>query len=469
MAPYWPPPPGLQSLGLYPVGNGSLCRRLATHAALPAFLGLAADRTTAPEKYSFPGAQILPSPPGEGFPPPLSKLVTRFRNRCPEGTRLFDAIVVGAGPVGCHVATGLAKQGYAVLVVEEHPQVGLPARCTGLIGEQAFAKFALPEEAVQRPVHSLAVYGPHGACLRFGGANLLARVVDRPRLDAILADRAKAAGAQFLLGRRVVDATVEAQRVVVVLEGEDEGLSARSLVIATGARTNLPEKLGLGRLPGYLFGAQMEIALAGVEEVEVYLGRELSPGSFAWVVPTTAGRARVGLTAYNYPRERLQLFLADGRLKGRLGGPLPEPTVAPIPLGTLRTTLRERVVVVGEAAGQVKTTTGGGVYFGLLAAEAAVEVLGEGLAGDKLSADFLKAYELKWRELLGREIEYGLRLRRLAAKLDDAALAFFLNLANQDGLKGLVRRLAHFDWHASLIAALLDGPLHRTREAPAAP
>lgn len=381
---------------------------------------------------------------------------------------MLDAIIVGAGPVGCYIAEGLARQGYEILVVEEHDQVGLPARCTGLIGEQAFTRFNLPGEAVQRAVSSITVYGPHGTRLRYAAGGTLARVVDRPRLDAALAGRAEEAGARFLLGRHVVDAVVEAGQIAVTLEGRGERLAARSLVIATGARSNLTDKLGMGRLPGYLFGAQIETAVEGIEDVEVYLGRDLSPGSFGWAVPAGEGRARIGLTAYNYPRERLRLLLQDGRLKRRLRGPQPEPTVAPIPLGTLRTTVRERVLVVGEAAGQVKTTTGGGVYFGLLAAETAVEVLGQALARDDLTREFLAAYEVRWRELLGREIEYGLRLRRLAARLDDGTLAFFLNLANRDGIKGLVGRLAHFDWHASLIAAILEGPLRRAGELPAA-
>lgn len=378
---------------------------------------------------------------------------------------LLDAIIVGAGPVGCHVAAGLAGRGHQVLVIEEHDQIGLPARCTGLIGEQAFARFDLPGAATQRIVKSIRIYGPDGTWFHHRSERPLARVVSRPQLDAALAARAAAAGAGFLLGRKVLGAQIEPKAVALTLAGSEHPLRARSLVIATGARGNLTEQLGLGRLCGYLFGVQVETEVREVEEVEVYLGRELSPGSFAWVVPTIPGRARIGLSAYGHPRERLALFLRDRRLQLRLVGPIPPPTVAPIPLGTLPTTVADRVLVVGEAAGQVKTTTGGGVYYGLLAAEIAAEVLGQALAAGDLGRASLARYEATWRQLLGREIEYGLRLRRLARRLDDATLAFFLNLANRDGIKYLVGRLASFDWHASLVSALLEGPLRRSAVA----
>jgi geranylgeranyl reductase family protein len=379
---------------------------------------------------------------------------------------LLDAAVVGAGPVGSWVAAGLAQAGYEVMLIEEHPQPGLPARCTGIIGEQAFEEFDLPEEVTLRRLFSCRVYGPGESGLRWTAERPLARVTDRPRLDALLAERARRLGAHLLLGRRVKAAVVEPEAVKIELTEPAETLAARVLVLATGARSPLPERLGLGRLPGLVFGAQVEAEIENAEEVEVYLGRDLVPGSFAWVVPTQATKARLGLTAYSYPREHLRRFLDHPRIRPRLKGLTSEAVVAPIPLGPLPRTAGDRVLVVGEAAGQVKTTTGGGVYYGLLAARIAVAVLTRALKENRLGRETLAAYEMQWRRLLERELEYGLRLRRLARRLDDRALAGFLRLAQHDGLRVLLRSLARFDWHASLIAALLDGPLHRAAEQP---
>ncbi|MBC7335892.1 MAG: NAD(P)/FAD-dependent oxidoreductase, partial [Clostridia bacterium] len=102
-------------------------------------------------------------------------------------------------------------------------------------------------------------------------------------------------------------------------------------------------------------------------EVEVYIGHEITPGSFGWLVPTVDGRARVGLTAYDRPLDRLARLLDHPRLCGRNCRLIGRPVVAPLPLGVLPRTVADRILVVGEAAGHVKATTGGGVYYGLLA------------------------------------------------------------------------------------------------------
>ncbi|MEW5762526.1 MAG: NAD(P)/FAD-dependent oxidoreductase [Bacillota bacterium] len=376
---------------------------------------------------------------------------------------LFDTVVVGGGPAGCYTAEGLARRGYRVLVIEEHPEIGLPARCTGLIGEEAFRRFDLPAAATQRVVSTITAYGPRGTTVRYAAGRPLARVVDRPRFDALLAARARERGALFRLGARVTAIRTSPAACTVRLEN-GERITARAVILATGARSPLPGQLGLGRLPQFVFGAQVEVAVDGVEEIEVYLGRSLVPGSFAWMVPTVPGCARVGLTAYDHPADRLAAFLDDPRIRARLAAAPPPPTVAPIPLGTLPQTAAGRVLVVGEAAGQVKTSTGGGVYFGLLGAEIAVDVLSGALADDDLSGTRLAAYDARWRALLGPEIRLGLRLRRWARRLDDRAIAFFLDLAGRDGVLETVRRLGTFDWHAPVIRKLFAG---RDRSAPA--
>lgn len=367
---------------------------------------------------------------------------------------MYDVAVAGGGPAGCYLALCLARRGRRVFVAEEHRRIGLPARCTGLIGEEAFARFDLPQEATERPVAAVNVYGPRGTAVRYAAPEPFARVVNRPRFDAALAERARAAGAEFALGQRVtaVETGPDGCRLALSSGGF---VRAKCAVLATGGRSLLPAALGLGRLPGFIFGAQVETAAEGVEEVEVYVGRDLCPGSFAWVVPAAPGRARIGLTAYDRPAERLAAFLADARIKKRLPAGAPRPTVAPLPLGPLPATAADRLLAVGEAAGQIKTTTGGGVYYGLLGAEIAAAVLDEALQEGDLGKKRLGAYERRWRAALGKEIGAGLALRKWAARLDDGAIAFFLDLAARNGIMEAARRPGTFDWHAPVIKKIL--------------
>jgi geranylgeranyl reductase family protein len=375
--------------------------------------------------------------------------------------RLLDAVIVGGGPVGCFVAAGLARAGLQVTLFEEHAQIGYPSRCTGLIGEEAFRRFFLPEEATLRRVRSAVVYGPNGTELRYDSGDDLARVVDRPLLDAGLAAAAAHAGARVVTGVRVEDVAVRSTHAEVITSRGD-AIPARSVVVATGLLCRLPRRLGFPEIPSHIYGVQVEAEVEAAE-VEVYVGHEITPGSFGWVVPTVDGRARVGLTGYDRPLDRLARLLDHPRIRGRNCRPTGRPVVAPLPLGVLPRTVADRILVVGEAAGQVKTTTGGGVYYGLLAADIAVDVLTRALAEDNLSAESLAEYDRRWRSLLGREIEVGVRVRQVARRVDDATLAFLIDLANRDGIKRAIQAHRLFDWHAPLLSALLDGPLSLLR------
>jgi flavin-dependent dehydrogenase len=119
------------------------------------------------------------------------------------------------------------------------------------------------------------------------------------------------------------------------------------------------------------------------------------------------------------------------------------------------------VLSVGDAAGQVKMTTGGGVYYGLLAARLASEVLAEELARGRLGARHLARYEKLWQELLGPEQRAGQLLRRLASSVSDETLDGIFRAAERRGLSQYLLDLVDFDWHArpgvGLVLAMLAG------------
>jgi len=365
---------------------------------------------------------------------------------------IYDVIVIGGGPVGCFAARLLAEKGFRALVVEEHEKIGLPARCTGLIGDEAFRRFSLPEEAVERSITSLYAFGPLETSVHYAADRVLARVVNRPRFDALLADSARRCGAQITTGSKVSAVSASPNGCAIVIEG-GKAFRSRSAIIASGGRSNLTAKLGLGHLKRFVWGAQAEVSFADAEEVEVYVGRAISPGSFAWVVPASPGRARVGLLSYDRPRERFFSFLEDPRIEPRLRE-APMPVISSIPMGSLSRTVSNGVIVVGEAAGQVKTTTGGGVYFGLLCASIVVDVLTKALEENDMSSERLSAYDERWRALLSKEIEAGLRLRQFARYLGDEAIASLMNLAFNDEVMGRSAPFFSFDWHAQIISRL---------------
>jgi flavin-dependent dehydrogenase len=128
-----------------------------------------------------------------------------------------------------------------------------------------------------------------------------------------------------------------------------------------------------------------------------------------------------------------------------------------IPLKPLRHTCSHRVIVVGDAAGQVKPTTGGGIYYGLLCADIAVDVLDRTMAGKDFSAKALSEYEKQWKKLLGRELRIGRWARRAFERLSDRRMERLFHMVQDSRATESLLNAPDFsfDWHSRLILRAL--------------
>ena len=170
-------------------------------------------------------------------------------------------------------------------------------------------------------------------------------------------------------------------------------------------------------------------------------------------------RARIGLMSETRSADRFRTFL--GALARRAGvdpGAIPAPRYKMLPLGPVSRSYGDRVVAVGDAAGLVKPTTGGGIYYGMLSGTLAAEVGSDALRRDRLDASGLRHYETRWRRRLGQEIRVGLAFRRIAARLSDESIDELIELARVDGVAPLLQETASFNWHRKAAIALLGHP-----------
>ena len=369
----------------------------------------------------------------------------------------YDVLVVGAGPAGLTAAQRLSEQGWSVAVLEEHAQIGNPVNCSGVLGVEAFDRFRLPSELIRHTLSSLEFISPRGLRWEFEMPRALAHVVVRGELDRHLGDRALNAGATVLLGHRVTAVNLVTGGVEVTVSAREPALEralvSRAVVVATGAGMPLLNKLGFNDVPSRLLGVQTELPLPA-RQVEVYFGQKWAPEGFAWVVPLGDGRAKVGLLCRRDGPRTLRNFLARADLVERADGPPGPIQCSVLPLGFLKQSFGDRILVVGEAAGHIKTTTCGGIYYGMLTAELAAELLDSSLAEDRLDAAALSAYERRWRDLLQDEIETGLKLRRSFKIMSDWGIERLMSLARRDGIARFIQEEANFDWHRGLIDAV---------------
>jgi geranylgeranyl reductase family protein len=369
-----------------------------------------------------------------------------------------DVIVVGAGPSGLRTAARLARAGLDVRVHEKKACVGAGVVCTGIVGREVFDDFGLDRGAVVAEMRTVRLVSPSGTELVYTHPRPFACVVDREKFDGGLAAEAEAAGATVACGAAVEDISVGPDGVEIAVRDAEGGVrreSAAVAVLATGVDFGLQKKLGLSAPREFLKGAQVECSFPGAGTTTLFFGRDVAPGAFAWSVPSGPGRARVGVLTHRDARACLR-----GLIERHLGGPglREEGPVRsrPVAQGLLDRTFGDRVLAVGEAAGQTKTTTGGGISYGLACADLAAEAILECFGRSSFGPASLSGYERRWKGLLRKEILIGQTTRRMCARLSDGRMESLFQLARTDGIVPIIRATADFDRHSGLIFALLE-------------
>lgn len=371
---------------------------------------------------------------------------------------MLDVAIVGGGPGGMAAARSLAAGGWSVTVFEEHQQVGTPVHCTGVLAQDVIASLNLPPEAVLNALTTVRFVAPAGHSFEYTPIGTEAVVIDRAVFDDALGRRAELAGAIVVRGRRVT-AIDHAGDAVQLTLGDGDTVIARSVILACGANYTFQKRLGLGMPSTFLHTAQLEVPVEQPGNVEMHFGSEIAPKGFAWAVPVQrpdGSFARIGVMADADPAEYFSRMVA--RVRERWGAAVPvniSPKRRMLPLGSVRRTYAERVLAVGDAAGLVKPTTGGGIYYSVVSGELAGEMLASRLAVNDLSAAAMREYEQRWRARFQPEFSAQLALRFVAQRMRDADIDALFTLAITDGILPLVRQKARFNQHRDFILALL--------------
>jgi digeranylgeranylglycerophospholipid reductase len=370
-----------------------------------------------------------------------------------------DVLVVGGGPAGLYAAERLARRGVSTLVCEEHATIGDPVHCTGVLATESFDILGLPRDASLNTLTTAQFFSPSGAIISHSPPVPLAAVIDRGVFDRSLAIRAATAGAEVRLGTRV--SVVETGPVAVRALVGDDWVSARLLMVACGANYAFQRRFGMGVPRAYLHTAQREIPARRIGEVELHFGREIAPDGFAWTVPVVRGSStyvRVGVMTSRDPVGCYSRMLARVATRWGIEDTQQPPRQKILPLGVIDRTYADRTMVIGDAAGLVKPTTGGGIHYSIVSAALASDVAVDALADDRLDAAALADYERQWRDQLGEEFAEQRSLRDLVTRLSDREIETLFELARTDGIMPIVRKTAQFNDHRHLIRALLRHP-----------
>ncbi|ESP87717.1 geranylgeranyl reductase family protein [Candidatus Halobonum tyrrellensis] len=318
---------------------------------------------------------------------------------------MYDFVVVGVGPAGARFARRAAEAGYDVLALEKG-EVGTPLACSGHVSTDLWEY--VPEEAKGRLLQNRVygadfhVGGPGTDAERFYKREEVSNVVDRVELDRTLADAARDAGADVREGHTVTSVRERPGGVDVTasVAGSEETFEARMVAGADGPVSRVRDQLGL---PGP--GELLHGVLAFDDEpdfgdhVSVHL---TAPRFFAWRIPRGEAGVEYGLGA---PPGHEVRALFD-RLTDAYGVETDRFCSGAIPVGPPAETVSTRGFLLGDAAGQTKPFTGGGILYGMRAADVAAEVI------EPTDPTTLERYESGWRADLSREIALGRWIRR---------------------------------------------------------
>ena len=368
---------------------------------------------------------------------------------------MYDVVIVGGGPVGSRVAFRLAGAGRRVLVLEQRDRITGKPCCTGIVSRECIETFPECKEATVRAANSATIFTPSGKGLRVERKSAPAFVLSRAKLDAAMVRSAQESGADYALGARVCQVSVSGTSAVVRAQhdGKESEFQGKAVIMASGFRSKPPEAPGFGRCTDFAMGAQAEVDARDVDEVEIYLGGDIAPGFFGWVVPTSEGKALVGLLARRRTGYYLRRFLDRLGRQGKVAGTAPRIYFGGVPLRPARRSHTDRLLIVGDAAGQVKPTTGGGIYYGLLCAELAAETIDGAIGRDSFSSGSLAVYDRRWKRLLGRELRIGRWARSAYERLDDRQIEALIETAYEKRIHEALIESPDFsfDWHGKLV------------------
>ncbi len=370
-----------------------------------------------------------------------------------------DVVVIGAGPAGIHAAFLLAQSGLDVTLFEAQTRVGDRVICSGVVGDEAFPRFDLPTQPILSDIRCIQAISPGGRKLEHRTDAPLAQVIDKAAFNRALADRAVNAGVDLQLGCWVNSLQVEKHAVDVQYRHTELGpanVRAQVAVITTGVNGSLNHALGLAHPRQFLRAVQTEMSLppnGHGNATRVFVGRGVAPGAFGWEIPLGNNRWRVGLMTEANPDPyflKLVQRVAPQTDVEKLR--IDRKGIAQAAVGRC---VAERVIAAGEAAGHIKTTTGGGIYYGLLSAELVADVVIRAFRSKNFSARTLGEFERYWRSTFGNELMVGYFARKLASHFTDGQIDKFFDAANASNLLVRLNGKLKFDWHHRALLATL--------------
>jgi len=382
--------------------------------------------------------------------------------------RKAGIIVVGGGPCGSFSALTAARLGADVIVFEEHKEIGVPSHCAGHVSLRGLQrlKLSLPREVVENQFKGAVFYSPSGCEFGVRFASPVTCVLDRALFDKHLAELAEEAGVRYSRGARV-NSFVWGNGFVRGVSVKGDVIESNIVIDSEGCSSVLLKKAGLMTLDKSMVVNGVEghvdrVNNVSMDTVEVYLGRGYASGLFAWIIPRQDGSAKVGLaTSIGNPRKCLEHFVSHNpKAREKLKqSRFVNLSYHPIPLGgPITKTYYSGLLIVGDAASQVKPTTGGGVVMGLNCAKIAGETAYQAIQKGDISENFLSLYQQRWKKAIGFDMVVMRHVRLMLNRLSDDELDRIIGLCSKLNVGETLQRVRDIDLQGKALFPIFKSP-----------
>ncbi|WP_461461623.1 geranylgeranyl reductase family protein [Methanobrevibacter sp.] len=380
----------------------------------------------------------------------------------------FDVAIIGGGPVGSSLGYKLQKQGLSVAIFEKKKEIGFPLQCAGILNKSIFDVNDLPQDLILNQVKGAYLHSPNRT-MKVKKDAPEAYIIDRVGYDHFLLDRARNSGVKVFMQQKVIDLDIE-KGFIISNKGQ---YSAKVIVGADGANSMVSNTIGNDFK--YFPAAQFLVKLSDEDKekldsdyVDLFINGNITPG-FIWSIPLDENLFRIGLFSKKEYSDELDIL--NDFLKG-IGDfknnnlnlnnyEIIEKYHGIIPIYNKNQILRKgRVILIGDAAGQVKPTTGGGLLCAFNCINMASDVIYNSINNDDI--ELLETYSKECRNLYFDEFSNEIKVHKTLGILSDKGFDYLFKKVKDNDGERIISEYGHMDNQSVLIKKFIkEGLLYK--------
>ncbi len=354
----------------------------------------------------------------------------------------FDVVVAGGSVAGLLCAREIASKGFSVLVIEEDYEIGTPEHCGGLVSLAGLEELGIIpfRKTFDHMIESAKVTAPNGKSFTINSKKQKVVEISRRELDKQIAFQAQKNGT-------IIKVKTSFQEITDTgIRSNEEKIDCNIFVDARGVSSLIHKDRA-----GILSSAQYEIYADWIKKgkVEVIFDQEKYPGFFAWIIPSNEGKGKVGVAG----RGINVAETLDKMLEERGNYSTIRKIFAPIWIkGPIEKFVEGKTVIIGDAAGQAKPTTAGGIFTSGMGGVYAGQAISKFLeTNDKTE---LEQYQKNWVKRFGKEFEKQSFARKILERIDNKTINKLFESITPEIIKEISEK-DDFDFHTSSIIKLL--------------